>query len=171
MAQIALEGMRFHGFHGVYPAEQLIGAEYILDVFIQTDISPAAKTDELALTINYESVYQICRLEMEENRHNLIETIIKNIAERLKNQFAGMMSLKIKVKKLNPPLGGRVECASIEDEEVYVKLCPRCKKPMICYNDKTCWCNAITIHQATRESLEKQFNGCLCQKCLAFYAN
>ena len=63
MAQIALEGMRFHAFHGVHEAEQTIGAEFVVDVVVRAGIAKAALTDNVGLTINYETIYQICTLE------------------------------------------------------------------------------------------------------------
>ena len=52
MAQIALEGMRFHAFHGVHEAEQIIGTEFVVDVFVRSGITRAALSDNVALTIN-----------------------------------------------------------------------------------------------------------------------
>lgn len=171
MAWIALEGMKFHGFHGVYAPEKVLGNDFVVDVFIQTETSLAAATDALELTVNYESVFQICRLEVEERQHQLIETIAAQIVAGLKQQFQTMMAIRVKVKKLNPPLGGRVESASIEEEFSFLKLCPRCKSPMICYDSESCWCRGVTLYQATRENLAQQFKGCLCKKCLEFFAN
>ena len=72
MARISLEGMRFHAFHGVYPEEAILGTDYLVNVSVETSISEAAKTDDLAKTVNYETIYQAVKLEMEE-RHDLIE--------------------------------------------------------------------------------------------------
>ena len=68
MAQIALEGMRFHAFHGVHEAEQIIGSEFVVDIFVRASIAKAGATDNVALTINYETIYQLCRLEMEKTQ-------------------------------------------------------------------------------------------------------
>ena len=37
MAVIALEGMRFFAYHGFYPEENIIGTNYVVDVYITAD--------------------------------------------------------------------------------------------------------------------------------------
>ncbi len=188
MALIVLEGMRFHAFHGVYPEEQILGADYIVNVEVQTGIAIAAKTDDIEhTTVNYETVFQICMAEMAQPR-NLLETVVTRIIYRMKRQFPQMKGVKVQLKKLNPaisskmrakdnpekypPIGGTVESAWVQDEGSFVSNCPRCKKPFLCYADDTCWCKEITnIHPATQETLTRQFGTtCLCQNCLKLYA-
>ncbi|MBL7775567.1 MAG: dihydroneopterin aldolase [Saprospiraceae bacterium] len=170
MAIIALEGMKFYAYHGVYEAEQRIGADYLVDVYVQTVTVPAAQTDLLETTINYESVYQICKMEMGQPR-KLLETVVNNIFQRMKKQFAGMMALKVRVRKLHPPLGGQVAAAWVEDDQMFMQNCPRCNKAFINYNPNDCWERHPNLHPATRETLHRQFGGkCLCDKCLRFYA-
>ena len=178
MAVIALEGMHFRAFHGLYEEERIIGNDFILDVEIMTDISKASVVNEdgiekLNNTINYETVYDICRIEMA-TPHKLLETLIESIIFSLKYQFKGINQVSIKVKKLNPPMGGRVDWSSVEDTRNFVRMCGRCNKPMICYDDggKTCWCGdeQIKVHPRTMEMLKAQYKGCLCKKCLEEYS-
>jgi 7,8-dihydroneopterin aldolase/epimerase/oxygenase len=176
MAVIALEGMRFRAFHGLYEEERILGNDFILNIEIMTDISKATVIqehgiDKLDNTINYETVYEICRLEMQ-TPHKLLETLLGSIVTALKWQFGGINQVSIKIKKLNPPLGGQVESSSVEDMYNFVKQCGRCGSPLICYTDKMCWCHEerFKIHPRTLEMLSTQFKGCLCKKCLAEYA-
>lgn len=184
MAWIALEGMRFHAFHGVYEAEKKLGGEYIVDVYVNTGIVKSAESDKLADTyINYETVFQICLVEMAKPR-NLLETVVTGIVHEIKRQFGFMKGIRVRVKKLNPPIYGRMrgkenfqaivgqaETAWVEDEGNFVTKCPRCKEDFICYKDDTCWCKALTnLHAATIESLNRQFGtSCLCGNCLKLY--
>jgi 7,8-dihydroneopterin aldolase/epimerase/oxygenase len=170
MATISLEGMKFHAYHGVYEAEKILGTDYLVDVSVKTSIKDAAKTDDVEKTINYETIYQICDQEMLTSR-NLIETVVKNIINKMKYQFPNMDSIHVIVRKLNPPLGGRVYASVVEDKEDFNSTCPNCKKDFICYKEKDlCWCKDAKIHPATLENLKRQFNNkCLCSKCLTFF--
>ena len=124
MALISLEGMRFHAQHGVYDAEKTIGNEYVVDIVVNINTEKAAKDDDVEKTMNYDSVYQICRMEMETPR-KLIETVVANIVKRMKFQFTDMQALRVRVRKLNPPLGGRVAEAWVQEEHDFIKECPR----------------------------------------------
>lgn len=168
MAWITLEGMRFHAFHGVYEAEQVLGGEYEVHVSIKAPIDKAAATDNVEAAINYETIYQVCRLEMAQRR-NLIERVAQGIVERMKGHFPTMQALRVRVRKVHPPLGGRVDAAWVEVEEEYVAECPRCKRKFIQFDDKSCWEQA-NIHPATRETLLRQFGKCLCPECMKLYA-
>jgi 7,8-dihydroneopterin aldolase/epimerase/oxygenase len=176
MAIIALEGMRFFAHHGLYEEETLMGTHFVLDIEIKTDVSFASTIEEdevakLVGTINYETVYEISRIEMEKPQ-KLLESVVKNIMVALKWQFQNIFQLRVKIKKLNPPLGGIVASSSIEVEEVYLKQCGRCGSPLVCYKSSSCWCVGAkaNIHPRTMEMLTTQFKGCLCGKCLTEYA-
>ncbi len=188
MALVVLEGMRFHAFHGVYPEEQVLGTEYVVNVEVETGIALAAKTDNIeAATVNYETVFQICMAEMAQPC-NLLETVVTNIIQRMKRQFPQMKGIKVQVRKLNPaigtkmralknpekyqPISGRTGAAWVQDEAKFVTDCPRCKKPFLCYADDTCWCKELNnVHPATLETLKRQYDTtCLCQNCLKLYA-
>lgn len=170
MAIIALEGMKFHAHHGVYEAEQKIGADYMVDVYVNTIIIPAGATDALEATINYESVFQICKMEMQKPR-KLLETVVRAIFDRMKGQFPNMMALRVRVRKLHPPLGGPVAAAWVEDDQMFMQNCPRCNKAFINYDPDDCWKRFPNLHPATKETLQRQYpKKCLCDECLKFYA-
>ena len=50
---ILLKEIRCYAYHGVAPQENLIGNEYLIDLKLKVDISKAARTDEVADTVNY----------------------------------------------------------------------------------------------------------------------
>ena len=113
MAIIGLEGMRIFARHGFYEEEQVLGTEFVLDVFLDTDISEAAAEDDLFKTINYETVYQLCLIEMRKPS-KLIEEVCQRILFRLAEHYEFLNGIRVKVRKLHPPIGGRVDCASIQ---------------------------------------------------------
>lgn len=113
MATIALEGMHFYAYHGFYEEEQIIGNRFLLDVYINANTSGAASMDDLFRTVNYETVYFICQSEMKKTSQ-LIETVAQRILNRISQQFEQVQGVKVRLRKLNPPLAGRVESAYIE---------------------------------------------------------
>ncbi len=170
MGLIALEGMKFHAFHGFYEEEQIMGNDYVVDVFVTANTDLAAATDDLYKTINYETVYEICKVVMRQ-KTKLLETIADRIILGLKHQFGNIQEVKVRVKKVNPPLGGHIDFASVEAEESFGGQCGRCNRGMICYGDNHCRCKEITIHQRTQEGIAQQYRRCLCNNCMKFYAN
>jgi 7,8-dihydroneopterin aldolase/epimerase/oxygenase len=178
MALIALEDMRFYAYHGLYEEERILGTHFILDIFIETDITSADTIEEhgmdkLINTINYETVYDICKIQMrEENSEKLLETVLHNIIDALKKQFSTIQVVRVKIKKLNPPMSGQIGAASIEITDSFIHECPKCNNPLICYDDDTCWCmqEKLKIHPRTYEMVTTQFKDCLCAKCLGQYA-
>ncbi len=170
MSVIALEGMKFFAYHGVYDEEKILGGEYIVDVFIEANVDKAAEEDELNKTVNYEMIYTICDIEMSKSS-DLIETVLHRIKTRIKENFQIIKSLTIKVSKLNPPLGGRVKAASIEKSYSFKAKCGRCDKGMICYGDESCWCTSTRkVHPRTSELVLEEHGKCVCKSCSDYYA-
>ena len=105
MAIISLEGMRFRAHHGFYEEEQILGGDYIVDVVVSTNATKAAIDDDLEKTINYETIYLICEVEMKRNA-KLLENVAERISLGIRHQFKNIKDMSVRVKKLNPPLGG-----------------------------------------------------------------
>jgi len=169
MSQIALEGMRFYAYHGFYEEEQIIGNNYVIDVYIDTDFSAAVEEDDLYKTINYETVFLICQKEMR-IKTKLLETIAARILYGLKYQFQNIHQVTIRIKKENPMPGVKLDSSTIELTQSFIKQCPRCGNPLISYDDENCWCQEVKVHPQTREMLAQKYQGCLCRNCLTYYA-
>ena len=170
MGLISLTNMHFYAYHGVYEEERIIGNDYWIDIFITTNFAKAAVTDDLSNTINYETVYFICKSEMKQPRQ-LLEAIGNSIIGRLKHQFSSIQQVRVVIKKENPPLGGKVGFASVEMEDSYGTRCGRCGRGQVCYGDENCWCQSVNVQPETLNTLQVQFKGCLCKNCLSIYAN
>lgn len=110
---INIEGIKLYGYHGCLEEEAKIGGNYLVDVYMTTDFSEAAITDDLTKTIDYCFVYEICKAEMA-IRSNLIEQVCKRIHQKLREQISTLNALHVKVTKLVPPMNGDVEKVSVE---------------------------------------------------------
>jgi 7,8-dihydroneopterin aldolase/epimerase/oxygenase len=113
---IEVNGIKLYAFHGCLPEEGAIGGHYIVDVIMTTDFSSAAQTDNLSETIDYVLVNQIVKEEMA-IRSKLIEHVGQRIVNRIKAEAKGLISIKVKVIKLTPPINGDVDNVAICIEE------------------------------------------------------
>jgi len=169
MGLIAVEKMRFYAYHGFYSEEQKIGQYYLVDVYIRTDFEQAADEDSLSETINYETIYLAAKIEMNKPTR-LLETLATRISDSLKNKFSNIEEIRVRVSKLQPPLGGEVGRTYVEVHHDHRTECGKTGKPMLCYNDENCWCNEVLISPEKRQILNIKFNGCLSPKALKAYA-
>src|SRR5690606_24522614 len=144
-------------YHGFYPEENILGTDFIVDVYLETDFKKAAAGDDLYLTINYETVHRICAIEMRSNS-KLIEAVATRIETSLKRQFPDLASLKVRIRKLHPPLPGPVDNALVEVSGNFKAKCGRCQKDMLCYKDDNCWCRSkkSEVFQSTHDHLKIQ---------------
>lgn len=110
--RIALEGLEFHAFHGVYPHERESGNWFEVDIAVDTDFSKAAKTDELTGTVDYEAIYRVVKNEMDKPS-KLLETVGENIVDEVLLQFPNVSNVELKISKLNPPIGGKAKKATV----------------------------------------------------------
>ena len=113
MAIIGLEGMRFYGPHGFYPEEEVLGNEFLIDIYVSANTSMAAMQDDLGATVNYETIYLMIQSEMRKSAQ-LIETLAERIVSRINDFYDTIDGVKVVVRKLNPPLNGQVGAAYIE---------------------------------------------------------
>jgi dihydroneopterin aldolase len=110
---INIEGINLYGYHGCLEEEAKIGGNYIVDVYMTVDFSEAAKTDDLTKTIDYCTVYEICKSEMAV-RSKLIEQVCERIYKKIGSTFPPLQTLHVRVTKLVPPMNGDVKKVSVE---------------------------------------------------------
>jgi len=94
--RIVLDGMVFHGTHGVYPEEQLQPQPFEVDVELALNLQPAGLNDDLEQTVDYSRVFETCRQIVESTRFNLVEAIAEAIAHEL---LAGSPADEVTVRR------------------------------------------------------------------------
>ena len=110
---IRLEGMKFYAYHGVLPQENLVGANYYIDLRLKTDFSRAAETDELEDTISYADIHAAVQVEMNISS-KLLEYVCQRIARRLFQDFPTIETIDISLFKENPPMGACAKSIGVE---------------------------------------------------------
>ena len=107
--------MAFYAYHGCFEEEQKIGTWFNVDLSLEVDTSKAEKSDNLEDTVNYQSVYQVVKEQMMIPSH-LLENVARRILDAIGKNFPAVSYAWVKVKKMNPPLGGVMESVSVEIE-------------------------------------------------------
>lgn len=102
---VALREVKCYAFHGFYPEEQLTGNHFLVDV--EVAFSPANETENLQKTVDYEIINSIILGEMK-NTQKLLETVVKNMIDKLLLAYPFLLSAEVGIRKLHPPMLGEV---------------------------------------------------------------
>lgn len=113
MSKILLEEMEFFAYHGCFAEEQIIGNRFIVHLEITVPTDGAQASDKLLDTLNYQEAYNVVRGQMTIKSH-LLEHLGKRILDALMDQFPQIQKLKLRISKMNPPMGGKMKCVSVE---------------------------------------------------------
>jgi 7,8-dihydroneopterin aldolase/epimerase/oxygenase len=111
---VSIRDAQFFSYHGFYEEERLSGHHFVVDVSVILKNFDSLD-DNIADTVNYESIYNICKQEMETSQ-KLIETVALQIINRCKNELNNVDTVKVKIEKIGPQLGGKVGKSVIEME-------------------------------------------------------
>jgi len=112
MALIELEEMEFYAYHGCFKEEQIVGNKFLLNFSFETDTAKAENSDNINDTVNYQMVYNLVKEEMERPSH-LLENIARRLIVKVCGQFQTITKAKVKISKMNPPMGGKMKCVSL----------------------------------------------------------
>ena len=104
--------MRFQAYHGCLEEERRDGNTFLVDVTYTYDAVEAARKDSLEEAVDYSRVYDIVSREMAQPS-NLLENVAWRISEALKREIPEIQSLKVRVAKQNPPVGGPCEWSAV----------------------------------------------------------
>ncbi|MBK9736202.1 MAG: dihydroneopterin aldolase [Saprospiraceae bacterium] len=111
---VAIKGAEFYAYHGFYEEERKTGNKFIIDADV-TLMTFDSSDDNILDTVNYELLYAICKQEMSLPQ-KLLETVVFNIISRFKVEIKNIGSAKVRIEKIAPQLGGKVEKSVVEME-------------------------------------------------------
>ena len=104
--------MDFHAFHGCYELEQQTGSHFEVSLRITTGLGEVAETDDVRKAVNYLTVYEVVREQMQRTQCT-IERVAQNIIDALHERFPQISQTECRVSKIAPPLGGKVARVSV----------------------------------------------------------
>lgn len=112
LGTIKVKKIRVYAYHGCLIEEGKIGSDYSVDLSVKANLKKSAKSDNLSDTVDYVHLNKIVKEEMA-TRAKLLETVADKILDRILFEIPLVEKVKVKVSKLNPPIGGNVASVSI----------------------------------------------------------
>jgi 7,8-dihydroneopterin aldolase/epimerase/oxygenase len=101
--RIELRGLRVRGHHGVFDHERRDGQDFVVDLVLATDHGPAARSDDLADTVDYGALAEQAAAVVEGPARALIETVAAEIADRVLDD-PRVRAVEVTVHKPSAPI-------------------------------------------------------------------
>ena len=105
---ITITGLRLRGYHGVFEHEKRDGQEFIVDLSIELDLSPAGSSDDLQNTLDYSVIVDEVAQRVTGESVDLIETLAHDIAQLVLNHLQPT-AVTVTVHKPQAPVGHPIE--------------------------------------------------------------
>lgn len=113
---IEIEGMEFFAYHGCFEAEQVVGNKFVVYACLHYECDCSAASDNIADALSYQTAYEVIAKEMMVRSH-LLEHVGMRMLDALYASFPQLTYAKVKISKMNPPLGGQIKCTSVTLEK------------------------------------------------------
>ena len=79
--RIGLSGLSVFGYHGVFPEERRDGQDFVVDVELELDLRPAARSDDVADTVHYGELAAALAAVVGGEPVDLLETLATRLAD------------------------------------------------------------------------------------------
>jgi dihydroneopterin aldolase len=110
---ILLQAIRLEGRLGATDGERMLPQTIELDLLVEADLRAAGRSDDLADTVDYGPLVEVCRTIVETGSFRLLEALAEAIAERVLG-VAGVLGVTIRVRKLAVPIDADLDFAQVE---------------------------------------------------------
>ncbi|MBD2872633.1 dihydroneopterin aldolase [Paenibacillus arenilitoris] len=114
MDRMIIKGMKFYGYHGVFPEENKLGQQFFVDIELLMDLEKAAQSDDLAFTINYAEIHAFAKAIVEGPPFQLIEALTGHVASRVLEAYTMVNEVTVRVTKPHPPFDIHFDGVTVE---------------------------------------------------------
>jgi dihydroneopterin aldolase len=111
--RIFIEGIKFHGFHGMTRMERQVGVRLSVDVSLELDLIPAGRSDNVRHALDYRKVHERVVEIGRASSHRLLESYAVALMDALFEEFS-VESITVRVRKETPVLDGIVDSVGVE---------------------------------------------------------
>ena len=111
--RIFIEGIKFHGFHGLTRMERQVGVRLSVDVYLELDLYPAGRHDDVRRALDYRKVHARVIDIGRGSSHRLLESYAVALLDALFEEFT-VDRITVRVRKETPVLDGIVDSVGVE---------------------------------------------------------
>lgn len=112
MERIEVNGLELWGRHGVGEQERVVGNLFRVDVWIDVDLSRAMTSDCVDDTINYATIIELVKREMNVPSA-LLENVVWRIRHAITSTFLDVEGGMIRLEKVTPPVPCQVNSVAV----------------------------------------------------------
>jgi 7,8-dihydroneopterin aldolase/epimerase/oxygenase len=112
--RIFVEGIKFHGFHGLTRMEREVGVRLAVDVTVELDLERSGRHDDVAATVDYRRLHRVVVDLGRSSSHKLLESFAVAVLDALFVEFADVERITVRVRKETPVLDGIVDSVGVE---------------------------------------------------------
>ena len=111
--QIFVEGIKFHGFHGLTKLERQVGVRLSVDVTLEMDLTTSGRSDKMSDTIDYALVHKKVIEVGRGQSYKLLETFALKLLDEFLKAFE-IDRVTVRVRKETPVLDGIVDAVGVQ---------------------------------------------------------
>lgn len=126
MDYIFIDNLKIFAYHGVLDFEKTNGQNFFISAKLELSTRHAGTNDDLALSVDYDSVCHEIENIMTSRKYNLIESVAEQIADGLLKKYSAFSTATITIHKPNAPVAMDFKDISVtisrKWHQVYVSL-------------------------------------------------
>ena len=111
--QIFVEGIKFHGYHGMTKLERQVGVRLSVDVTLEMDLTASGRSDKMGDTIDYALVHKKVIEVGRGQSYKLLETFALKLLDEFLKDFE-IDRVTVRVRKETPVLDGIVDAVGVQ---------------------------------------------------------
>lgn len=111
--RIFLQGIKFHGYHGLTRMERQVGCRLAVDVTLEMNLEQSGRDDNVRKTLDYRKVHQRVIEVGRGTSHKLLESFAVALLDVLIEDFPADC-VTVRVHKETPVLDGIVDSVGVE---------------------------------------------------------
>jgi len=112
--RIFVDGIKFHGFHGLTRMEREVGVRLAVDVSVELDLERSGRADDVSSTVDYRRLHRVVVDLGRNSSHKLLESFAVAVLDALFLEFGHVDRITIRVRKETPVLDGIVDSVGVE---------------------------------------------------------